>query len=145
MKRCSTCRLTKPVGSFHSNKHNSDGLAGQCKDCRRASSREYYENNRELLHARNLKYRFGVDIETYRKQLDRQGGVCAICAEPCSSGKRLAVDHDHSCCPGKKTCGECVRGLLCANCNVGIGYFNDNPDLLAKAINYLEGARSAAY
>jgi hypothetical protein len=61
---------------------------------------------------------------------EEQGGVCAICEQPCRTGKRLAVDHDHQ-------TGH-VRGLLCRTCNSGIGLLNDDPDLLRKAADYIE-------
>jgi hypothetical protein len=85
--------------------------------------------------------RYGIEWEQYEKMLAEQGGVCAICQRPPTgrgtSGQRLHVDHDHSCCPGNRSCGKCVRALLCTNCNRGIGYFQDNPALLRVAINYL--------
>lgn len=59
-----------------------------------------------------------------------QGGVCAICGGTNPSGHRLAVDHDHE--------TRRVRGLLCHACNAGIGKLRDSPDLLRKAIDYLE-------
>jgi hypothetical protein len=67
--------------------------------------------------------------------LVRQGGGCAICRR--DNGKRLlAVDHDHACCPGERTCGKCVRGLLCDGCNHGLGKFRDDPELLRRAAEY---------
>lgn len=63
----------------------------------------------------------------YRDRLTAQAGKCAICGrEP----KRLVVDHDHD-------DGE-LRGLLCGNCNTGIGMMNDDVVLLRKAVSYLE-------
>jgi hypothetical protein len=50
---------------------------------------------------------------------------------------RFTIDHDHSCCDSVKTCGRCVRGILCVNCNAGLGNFDDNADLLVLAIEYL--------
>lgn len=73
--------------------------------------------------------------------LEAQGGGCAICGTP-PNGRRLSVDHDHSCCPGVKTCGKCVGGLLCNRCNVGIGNLQDSPEILERALAYLRRARA---
>lgn len=69
---------------------------------------------------------------------DSQNGLCAICNKPETAFMKtktmfLAVDHDHA-------TGE-VRGLLCTNCNNGLGRFNDNIELLQKAIQYIEKSR----
>lgn len=86
----------------------------------------------------------GMTESLYEEMLSKQGGVCAICSEPPPEGKHLKVDHDHSCCPsfvnGKrsKSCGKCVRALLCHSCNLGLGQFRDRKDLLVKAIGYLD-------
>jgi hypothetical protein len=64
---------------------------------------------------------------------------CGIC-ETTDPGKRdFHIDHDHSCCPGgmAQKCGQCVRGLLCASCNHGLGNFRDDPALLEAAVRYL--------
>ncbi len=68
-----------------------------------------------------------------------QGGVCAICQRPPwgksargSYIKRLSVDHDHE--TGKP------RGLLCSQCNFGVGNFRNNPEWLDRAIHYLAPA-----
>jgi len=50
----------------------------------------------------------------------------------------MAVDHDHKCCPGKTSCGQCVRGLLCWNCNDTLATFRDNPEKLRGLAHYLE-------
>jgi hypothetical protein len=77
----------------------------------------------------NLKERYGLSIAEYDKLHAQQGGVCLICKKPCSSGKRLAVDHDHA---TKK-----VRGLLCRRCNRGLGHF-PTIALLRSALAYAE-------
>jgi hypothetical protein len=61
--------------------------------------------------------------------------LVATPAEPHGRGQQ--VDHDHSCCPGKITCGNCVRGVLCAPCNLMIGSARDCPERLAGAVAYL--------
>lgn len=58
---------------------------------------------------------------------------CGICSEI----QNLVVDHDHTCCPGDKSCGECVRGVLCRGCNSGLGMFKDRVDVLENAVAYL--------
>jgi len=68
------------------------------------------------------------------------GSRCAICDAEVSClefGSRPAIDHDHACCSGSKSCGNCVRGLLCTSCNWGLGQFRDNPQYLVNAIGYL--------
>lgn len=67
--------------------------------------------------------------------------VCGICGvEPV--GGAVHVDHDHGCCDftasrTKPTCGNCVRGILCRRCNMGLGLFRDNPEFLEAAAAYL--------
>lgn len=89
----------------------------------------WYQKNKEAYWAANIKNRFGLTVEDYKALLAYQGGACAICQEPCASGCRLGVDHNHA-------TGE-VRALLCASCNLGLGKFKDCPDLLDRATIYL--------
>lgn len=71
--------------------------------------------------------------------LDEQGGVCAICRQPETKHHSLVlkIDHDRSCCAGHESCGRCVRGLLCSNCNRALGLFGDDPDVITAAVMYL--------
>jgi hypothetical protein len=75
--------------------------------------------------------------EDYDKMVKHQNGGCAICHTPTSEGQSLHVDHDHSCCSGEKSCGKCIRGLLCQKCNHALGLLGDNILKLEKAIDYL--------
>ena len=71
----------------------------------------------------HLWINFGITLERYQAMLTAQGGCCAVCRRSASEFPRaFHVDHDHACCPGKKTCGNCVRGLLCPNCNKNLGW-----------------------
>lgn len=70
------------------------------------------------------------------KLYEDQGRSCLICDRPLPI-ELLQLDHDHQCCPGSSSCGRCVRALLCARCNVGLGQFCDNPALLLRAVDYL--------
>lgn len=83
---------------------------------------------------------FGITAEQYDEMLARQGGVCAnpACDRTVSDdGRRLSVDHDHACCPGPKSCGKCVRGLLCHTCNATLGMVDDDPTRLLGLVAYL--------
>lgn len=84
--------------------------------------------------------RHGIDEARYLEMLDAQGGRCAICRTdtPDAVGREWHIDHDHACCSGTFGCAKCVRALLCQSCNQGLGYFNDDPELVAAAIDYLE-------
>lgn len=77
----------------------------------------------------------GITVEQYQRMVKDRDGRCDICGQV--PEQRLRVDHDHTCCPGKYSCGKCVRGLLCSGCNTALGGFRDNPDLLNAALRYL--------
>lgn len=88
------------------------------------------------LRDRELFSNYGMRLPDYAKLLGAQGGVCLLCGDietrkgPNGQVMPLSVDHDHK--TGK------VRGLLCSNCNHGIGNFGDDPELIEQAIAYLK-------
>ena len=133
MKVCYVCKVEKPLESFHKNKAKAHGVADECKQCRKEKKlkelEQDYLGTRLKERAKNLKRMFSMTIEEYEEKATRQNNGCAICGQTCKSGKRLAVDHDHK--TGK------IRDLLCGNCNGGLGKFQDNPELLIKASEYL--------
>ena len=140
-KQCTACREFKTVDVFHKNSASPTGLHPWCKPCRNKSKMARYMRDParviERQTWRTLRHRYGVGQEEYEAMFKAQNGCCAICDEAQPS-RRLSVDHDHSCCPGdKKTCGQCVRQLLCAKCNSLLGPPNDDPQRLRKAIAYL--------
>jgi hypothetical protein len=96
---------------------------------RRRSDPEFRARER----ANKRRRRYGMSDPDYEALLARQGGVCAICRM--KSDHRLVVDHCHFC--------DRVRGLLCNNCNVGLGYYCDDTSRLRAAIAYLERTRHA--
>lgn len=89
------------------------------------------ERAKEIYRKGDLKRMYGLSVEDFDLLLASQGGVCAICQNP-ECRRRLSVDHDHL--SGK------IRGLLCDNCNNGLGRFQDSPDRLERAAKYLRGA-----
>lgn len=76
-----------------------------------------------------LRTKYGLTLAQFDTLAANQSGLCAICREPLANNRRGAVDHDHF--SGK------VRGLLCGECNRGLGNFRDNPVLLLMAVRYL--------
>lgn len=72
----------------------------------------------------------------------RAAGRCSICGgtQPFGRGD-WHIDHDRACCPGTRSCGACVRALLCGHCNAAIGMLRDDPDLMRRAALYVEDWR----
>lgn len=117
--------------------------------------RARYAANREAINARGKELRKRPDIKRRDKNYDlkklynitlddwehmwkEQNGRCPIGDHPFLSTKDAHVDHDHGCCPGNKSCGKCVRGLICNNHNNGLGRFHDDAKALRDAADYVE-------
>jgi hypothetical protein len=77
-----------------------------------------------------MKVNYGLTWAQYEEILSKQNGKCAICKKACSTGKRLGVDHDHT--------TNKIRGLLCCNCNLGLGKLGDDIKSIRKVLQYLE-------
>lgn len=115
LKRCLNCNLEKPYSDFGKHKGRKNGLADRCKDCR---------NRKAVLNRHNI-----TQLQK-DSMLIAQNFMCAICQiHQDSLNHILAVDHCH------KT-GN-IRGLLCPECNLGLGKFKDSVSILESAINYL--------
>ncbi len=85
-----------------------------------------------------LKRQYKINLDDYAKILEKQNNKCAICLTDQSELKNnLSVDHDRKCCAGKDSCGKCVRGLLCNNCNFALGHLKDNESLIQSALDYV--------
>lgn len=132
--QCCDCKK-----AYQKRRRNKLGDVGRAR--RRASYRKNYERTTRPY---KLRINFGLSETEYEQILADQHEKCAICGRTTSEinhltrngskTKRLSVDHDH-------TTGQ-VRGLLCSNCNKGLGNFQDNPALLAVALEYLQRAAS---
>ena len=79
------------------------------------SPREFFLLNQKYV----LMYRYKLTPESYKAMFEAQGSCCKLCRR---AVKRYVVDHDHACCPGRQSCGRCVRGILCVPCNAGLGF-----------------------
>ena len=119
-RKCSVCGETKPLQSFH--KASEGEYSCRCSTC---TSKAF------------LRYRYGITVKEFESLVAKQNKKCAICktdleisADGIKRTKNVAVDHCH-------TTGS-VRGILCKNCNVGLGFFQDSVLLLNNAMDYLK-------
>ena len=123
MKQCRSCGVEKPLSEYFvrrdTGKHRND-----CIQCQR-----------DKKNAKQYATMYGITLSDYDKLFEEQGGTCALCYLPQHDPRknRLCVDHDH-------VTGE-VRGLLCSNCNVGLGLLKDDERILINAIRYLRAAK----
>lgn len=139
-KRCPCCGEAKPTTEFsRHNKNGKWGFCSWCKECNNKRTKKYLlenpEKSKRMGRNNKLKKQYGLTIEDIETMLKNQNYKCAICGGEIflfGSSKNLTahVDHDHK--TGK------VRGLLCHECNTGLGKFRDNTNYLLSAISYLK-------
>jgi hypothetical protein len=144
-KKCIGCKVDKPrsLEFYFARNVAPDGLTPRCKECLKEPKairhKEYRQNKNEHVCSLNknsrLKRTYGLTLEEYRDRLKQQSYLCEICGLPESrtfKGKPqdLSIDHCHI--TGK------IRGLICNNCNVGLGRFKDSLETLRKAVKYCE-------
>jgi hypothetical protein len=139
-KRCRDCHEEKPLEDFPLQKGGRFGRHPLCKPCRAAQERARYERDRDAILARkrgdkkklrrtrwrSLERKYGLYQHEYEAHYVVQRGCCAICE---LRTEQLKVDHCH-------VTGR-VRGLLCSNCNFGVGDFADTPERCLRAAAYL--------
>lgn len=136
-KQCIDCGATLPLKKFVAYiNRGKQRYRPYCKACRNIRERDMYNRRgRESQRLRVFRHKckkYGTDLETVMDTYEQQAGRCAICGTdikrpPCKS---THLDHCHD--TGK------FRGLLCINCNLGLGHWKDNIATLQKAIEYLE-------
>jgi ribosomal protein L37AE/L43A len=162
LKWCPKCEQLLPVGEFQNNKRAYDGLYDRCAKCNakvagvwydeRSQDEQWRERKNQRQVARraaskgteqtvradkkySLKHLYGITLEQFEAMLAAQRNRCAICERRFAGGRDTHVDHDHV--------TGIVRGLLCTNCNNGLGRFRDDPATLRRAARYVERARGA--
>ena len=134
-KNCSKCGESKQLEEFNKAKSHNDGLDNKCRKCSK-----FYDEGRDKTPLRKdnkfrnnrksaLMKKYNLTLEEYDKMSENQNHCCKICNLECKSGRHLAVDHCHEL--------GTIRGLLCMNCNVGLGKFQEDSNLLLKAFKYL--------
>jgi Recombination endonuclease VII len=163
-KKCRICDEIKDLSEFHRANGTRDGHRGECKACFRAQWKARYDSDPERrrraverarawqrrnaeryaafiqrrnaspahkrsLRAAHLKRKYGMTPADYERMLAEQSGGCAICGARAPDGQSLHVDHCHD--TGR------VCGLLCFNCNAGLGMFEHDGARLGAAAAYL--------
>lgn len=156
-KYCTKCGDKKLFSEFNKCRLGKNGLRGECREC----SKKYYLADKVRIDKRNkeynrahkiekaeyydkyrktdigkksrrkayLKYSYNITLEQHKQMYAEQNGCCAICGVLVEYFK-ICTDHNHQ--------TNKVRGLLCSNCNAGIGMLKEDIDILCSAISYLE-------
>lgn len=130
VRLCTRCEIIKPIAEMVKSKNLPLGVRPHCNSCRTAEAKLQNPNGRRRRGITD----HGLTEEQYNIILNQQNGQCAICKST-DAGKnrngnpaRMAIDHDHSCCPGLYSCGKCVRGLLCGSCNRSFDRYEEFPE-----------------
>jgi hypothetical protein len=92
--------------------------------------------------AANRRQKFGLTPEDFAALVASQDGRCAACGDLLDFGtpRMVHVDHDRDHCTGRKSCGKCIRGVLCLYCNIGIARFKHDPVVMRRVADWLEAA-----
>ena len=154
LKECRTCEESKPETiEFFRFRKDSGKYRTDCISCSEAHKKAYREANPDKVRATSrktqakrkangkqkdslLRNSFNIGLEEYNIMFEEQKGCCKLCNKHQTECKRaLAVDHCHE--HENNTGNILVRGLLCNNCNLGLGNFKDNKEVLELAIKYL--------
>lgn len=126
IRKCIKCNKEKKEDEFPT--RNNGNKRNECRKCTAVIAREYRKNNKEKLRIqaaiRNYKISKNKVLELYNKE------KCEICNKTFKSTKDKHIDHCHN--------TDKIRGILCTNCNHGLGKFEDNVLILENAIKYLK-------
>lgn len=169
--RCDDCKTANSARNKEYYLKNKSDILARGKDYRashpdrqRTRQREYAANHREQINAnvkkrreadpskfqtydrRSTLKRFNLTEEDFETMFILQNGACAVCFvsfDKDTPSRGAHVDHDHACCSvAGRSCGECVRGLLCSDCNTLLARAKDSEEILAAAIRYLSANTS---
>jgi hypothetical protein len=152
-RHCRTCRRErmkirrpKTVGQGGHNKAKTHCPAGHAYTDKNTLKCKNRRSCRECAKANSLRQnvkRYGITVEQFLEMFAKQGGKCLICTQSFEKLRSPHIDHNHNCCSKQlRSCGKCVRGLLCRQCNILLGVAKENPEILAAAATYLNNNQS---
>jgi hypothetical protein len=142
VKPCQKCGIEKPLEDFAKDTRYKNGRRGTCKRCHTDYMISYYAKNekqRKEKNKINSKHRpawkrHKITEDQWTNLYNKYDGKCHSCKER----NAYAIDHDHSCCNGNRSkCGNCIRGILCNQCNTALGLLNDNKEYIMRLVNYI--------
>ena len=135
-RKCRTCGIEKSLlADFYKCRKDPNlrsSYSYECKDCAISRVKANYARDPSKSRNNDLKRLYGITLDDYNEMLTEQKNSCAICGTTDPGGKhgKFMVDHSH------KT--NKVRGLLCKKCNIALGEFQDDIDVIQKAVLYLQ-------
>lgn len=134
-KVCNMCKEEKQIDLFPFNNRKMNWRGPNCRKCsnRGRHLRRMENTKKEYLRSkrREIKWKYGITLEEYDIMYYKQDKKCKICK---TEYPTLAIDHCHI--------TNKVRGLLCRDCNLGLGHYKDNSEFLKSAIKYLKETKT---
>jgi hypothetical protein len=130
---CKACRADKPEQEFHKCATSKRGFAYYCKVCANLKAKAWHKvNGKKPGEERGYRLlrQYGLTLEAYEGLLEQQNHKCKICDVALIGGHQTHIDHCHN--------SNKIRGILCTNCNRGLGHFQDSTLNLERAIEYLQ-------
>lgn len=132
-RRCPHCERVLPVEAFGMS--SKTGRQSYCRECNTLYARDWIARNRDKTSANKLWTQYRLRPDDLLTLRTAQSDACGLCGRQFNNDWH--IDHDHECCPGKRSCGKCIRGLLCPRCNVFVGWVEaqwDDPEMLAAGL-----------
>ena len=142
LKKCIKCGEEKDLELFAKGGKYREGRRGTCKKCHTKYMTEYYKNNPDKNAEKIRKnsiyqgnwHRHHLSEEKYIELVNLYDGKCHSCKERPATN----IDHDHECCDKARSCGKCVRGVLCNQCNTALGLLLDSKKYVLNLLEYIK-------
>lgn len=140
MKTCTSCAVDKPLDLFYAKVSGKHGRTAKCIDCTKMQTAAYKRAYPDEVRLSNRRYNYAkhnLTVEQWDAMLLQQDDKRLACGEANRAERNLHIDHDHACCPGTYSCGRCIRGLLCSQCNTALGLLGDDVTKVMNLAAYL--------
>ena len=140
-KTCTKCNVEKELDLFAKGGYKGSRKS-ICKKCHTEYMVRYYAD-RPAKRAEKTKMnssfrpnwsKHGISEEDYKRMLGIHDGKCHSCRERPATD----IDHNHECCTKSKSCGKCIRGILCMQCNTALGLLGTSPEKIEKLAKYIK-------